>query len=1248
MDPISITSIALFVAQSIADYGINKGLDKIFREQKDFVQRLQEIIYATIETYEKKYPVKDYEGKYAFYKSEILITELMKCRIFTSSDYSINESNIQIALKQNSRIILPSIHDIEEFTSIFDEIAKGDLILKKFEIEAFYKEEIFRIRPALDRLQNSLDSFSIESLSTLENEYKAEIENFKTDLENLRARTALKNLESLEKRVENNSSPISQNILGSMYHLKAACLELTGQIKEAWLCHIKAYNKTPSNIQYLDRACFSYFNLKDEKYKDLLLTLEREDEYNPVLWAVRTFQSTNVLDFIGSHVPKIVIENPRFKRLVFNRYLKDTDFDIVELLKVLEFEKLFNDLPEEIDNDNFYYAVLIMNAVSLLFFRNNKVPFSGFIKRNDESLRYLNLSKLIANAIINGELDENLYVIVFYSYWIESEIDCKKDTILNLERTYLKLNNKEAFRAVLYATAMFKHKELDKTISFLNSYDGEYDENFYSFKSYVEISHLNSPKAVFQYLSGLEIVDSNNIQNVCNFVMAVVSNNMAPDKEVERTIGQLKFESESYKGLLFMLFETLSKEKGKISLDKIEALRCTLNTDKSVSFYISQILYENGFFKECSEFIKAYLDEEEESRDLGLYIYALNAQKKENQVELLRVLKIWREKYSFNGDFLNMELELRRILKDWEEIYQIALYGYKNLPDNESVFTTLILATSWVGKAAELKKQISSIEKFSFKGTESVLRIVGVLIEHHYYKEALELLYKKAQNKSDELARQNFFFISSSIPKKFYKSYKKVKKGRYVKFEIDNEKKTYLIDDESVANNQIVSESLDRSVNDTYSVPMGINKRLVEIRIVGIMNKYMTLSDEIMQDAMSPFSLMPMEQVKIETPDKKGIDEALIKNFGGHQEVRRKHIDENLDNYYEYKISFSELVSSNFDDSYFDGYFSLISSLNKGFLIKPAKFYPNQILYRNNRYVVDFTSGLLFFELEKRFGLKFEKFIISNSLLHLIDNLIRKTELSKNSKMTVSIENNRVIPHLIPKDFHKKRIKRLVEIKDWFLTNCDVVIPEEKLDIMRQLNEEDGISKVGLEYLVDNVFLAQRDRHILISDDFVYSKHLRLAENTCSTEMFLKEFFPERQNELIEFLIECRYVGLTLNADNLYDCYTKQYKEDKNHIFKYALRNISLKSDSQIENSQVIIQFLKKIALNPIVNIEKYKIDTINTLVSLIMGATDVTQILYLKALIYNEFRLMGGYLNITLNCLLDAMNILNVNNSNS
>ena len=792
-------------------------------------------------------------------------------------------------------------------------------------------------------------------------------------------------------------------------------------------------------------------------------------------------------------------------------------------------------------------------------------------ERNDESLRYLSLARLLSKAILRGEVDSNLNAIVFYSYWIESEIDCKEDTILNLEKSYQKLNNKEAFRTVLYATALFKHKELDKTKEFLDSYVGEYDENLYSFKSYVELSCFNSPNAVLQYLSGLEIVDEFNIQNICNFIMAILSNNLTPASEVEKRIGQLKFENENYKELIMLLLETFSSDKEKVSFERIEALKHYLGSDSSVSFYVAQILYENGFFKECTEFIKPYLKEDKETRDLGLYIYALNALRTDNQIELLRVLKIWRDKYSFNEDFLKIELELRQILNDWEEIYHITEYGFKHLPENEYVFTTLILAVAWGEKSLEIEKYIPKIKKFKFRSTESVLRIVSVLLENQYFEDALDLLYTKAQNKSDVLARQNFFFISSTIPKKYYKRYKKVKKGRYVKLEIGDEKRNYYIDDEAIKNQPIINESLDKMVGDNYSVPVGINKRLVNVRVISVMNKYMALSDEIMEDASSPFSAMEMELVKFETIDKKGIDEALIKNFGGHQLARKKHVDENLNKYYQYRISFSELVTSNFDESYFDGYLSLTSAMNNGFLIRPLKSYPLQNLDENRKYIIDFSSGLLLFELAEKFDLKYERFIISNSLLHLIDNLIRKTELGKKSRLSISIENNRVIPHFIPEDFHRKRIEKLNEIKEWFIANSEIVVPEEKLGVMRQLDKEDGLNKVSLEYLIDNTFLAQREKHILVSDDFIYSKHLKVVENTCSSEMFLKKYFSKKHNELMLFMIEYRYVGLSLNEDILYNCYSEQHKEGKSHIFKYALRNISLKSDSQVENSNTVI-----------------------------------------------------------------------------
>ena len=270
MEPISLTSIALFVAQSIASYGFNKGLEKIFEDQEDFIQHLFKIINKTIEIYQKRYPTADKEGKFAFYKSQIIIEELLKYRIFASKGYRFDASNIQMAIKQNPNIIPPNGDEFDKFKSIFDELVKEDILLRKLEVEAFYKEEIFEIKSILERLESNLDSTSMEVLGRLEAEYKAEIEDLNEDLEKLKAKTALRKLEKIEERIQNSSTIISSNIWANLYHLKASCLELIGQSKVAYQFHIKAYKKIPGNVKYLDRACFSYYGLKDKKYEDLI------------------------------------------------------------------------------------------------------------------------------------------------------------------------------------------------------------------------------------------------------------------------------------------------------------------------------------------------------------------------------------------------------------------------------------------------------------------------------------------------------------------------------------------------------------------------------------------------------------------------------------------------------------------------------------------------------------------------------------------------------------------------------------------------------------------------------------------------------------------------------------------------------------------------------------------------------------------------------------------------------------------
>ena len=115
----------------------------------------------------------------------------------------------------------------------------------------------------------------------------------------------------------------------------------------------------------------------------------------------------------------------------------------------------------------------------------------------------------------------------------------------------------------------------------------------------------------------------------------------------------------------------------------------------------------------------------------------------------------------------------------------------------------------------------------------------------------------------------------------------------------------------------------------------------------------------------------------------------------------------------------------------------------------------------------------MFFELSEKYGIKFEKFLISENLYSLIDNLIVKTESLRNSKMTISIYNNRIIPHFFPEDFHEKRIDFLIKLKSWFKNNTISEIPKEKIDVIRPLYKDGKITTI-LEFIIDNAFLSQR------------------------------------------------------------------------------------------------------------------------------------------------------------------------------
>ncbi|OFX87846.1 MAG: hypothetical protein A2W99_16150 [Bacteroidetes bacterium GWF2_33_16] len=1232
-------TLLILAAQQIAAYGFNKGLDKIFENKESFSKRLYKVISESIDEYEKKFPKDDVNGKFAFYKSEILIEEFLKYRLFAHKGYELSINKIQIALEKNPNIIKPTREELEHFFEIFDVKVKNEDKLKELEMKTFHKEEIFNIYEKVEKILNLLETHFVEVVGLLEEEYKEVLNSCLSEIKKLKLTTALKRLEEVEIRIEKNQKHVSKNLISSLVYFKALCYESLGKSNEAYEFFIKAYNISDIQSQYIEKACISYYSLKNEKYLELKEQIEVTDEFNAICWAINALESDDIIDYITNKVPKNVLDKNNFKRLVFNNNLKLRKSHNLHLIDSLDVNKLSKEIPEMINYDNLHHWIFVLNITSIVYLSTCEIPFFGNLKKEENTIYFLDLSRILANSIINSELGETYYGIVFFFYWLESEIDCKPDTIDNLKKTYNKLKEPDSFKTMLIANSVQKRVSPETAIKIIEEFKGELDESLISLKTYCKLDDTLTDNSVLEYFKFIDKIDNLNIINVCSYLIPVIQKNIVSKEQLIEIINKIEFAKQIFKELIVLIIDSLSNSEIKIPVEQIDKIKDELLDEPRLYFFISLSYFKNKYFKECIEFLESYINEEEESRDLSLYINALDADKSSDQLKLLQLLKKWRENYSFFDYFLIIEIELRQILKDWKEIRIISKFGLSKLPNDERFFTYYIYSLFETNDKEELEKELPKIAKFSFNITQNALSVANVLIEYGFLDEAIEIIYQKAVNRSDSVARMKFFSLGINFPPKYFENFEKVDIGRFVKYEIDGELETIHIT-ESNLSNDIVKNSLSKNISETFTIGNKLTRKLKSVKILRIMNKFSALNDDIFAEANSSFSNLPIESIKFETLDKDGIDKAFIDNFGAEEQESRKHKEQNFSDFYSYKISFSELVNFNFKGLYIDSYYYLTSAQSDGFLIRPLKYIDSKIEIKDKKLVIDFSSGLLLYELSEKFGLKYDKFYITDNLINLIDNLIYQAGQGQKTEMSITLYKDKVIPHFYSEDFHKNRINFLLKLKSWFRENSFAEIPKEKINVIRPLYN-DGKLTPALEFLIDCVFLAQRKDYVLMSDDISYLKLLHF-NNIISSEKFLIEKFPDKKNDILEYMLNKRYIGITINAEVLYSSYINQNKSDYNHIYNYALRNISLKDNFSPFNIFVAVEYLKKLALNASVSKEKYKYDATNFFISLISSFPNMNYGFTLQSRIAQKFKLIPDYLDLTFLALLDALRIYN------
>lgn len=1241
-------SVLLFVAQTVAAYAINKGIDKQLKIKniEAFSQHLNTVISKSIDLFEEKYPITEVDGKIKFYNSQILLEELLKFRLFTNKGYEITEEIIKVAFNKNPNIIKPTEKQLKSFFEIFDSFIRSDELLKHLEIEAFHKTAIFDILSKVEGIYNFLENQFIEVIGLLEEKYRSDIENCHKEILALKPATALKRLNQLEEQINLNSKHVSKKLKASLSFIKAICFEALGLSKDSLESFITAYKLNPENTDYLKKACISYYYLNDEKYKGLKKIIEEFDEYDSYCWAISVLESKDIISFLSGSVSDNVLEKDHFKRLIFNKNLKENFVSNDVLLKVLNASKNSPELPNSINYNNLHNYIFILNVLWGEFQKANEIPFIGSIEKNEKILFLYSLLKILAEEIENGELDESYNSIVFFYYWLETEVEFSVAALTKLKSVYKSIKKVDSFKTMLIANALQKNNNIESAVSIIEGFDGKMDNDLIALKSFCKSINNKSEEndttdeSIKEYFENIELVNNLYIQNICDYLFLIIINGQITKVDLVNITNNLSFSKEVYKGLISLLINTLFKDGNEISIESINNIKEGVKTEKNLFFFIAILYSENNYIKECIDFQRSYIEEDKESRDLFLYIKSINSSKTIDQLKLLQLLKDWRLNYSFNDYLLRIEIDLRQVLKDWEEIEKITAYGLSKLQNDEPLFTLHIVSLLQQNNKIGIDNLVSKINDFHFEITENAIRAAGILIHFDYHEEGLEILYQKAINKYDSIARQNYFALGVNFPQQYFLDYESVIINSFVKFEIDGHLSIEPVNNETKSSS-IISKSFGKKVGETFMLNSPLTNKIKKVTIIRVMNKYLALSLEIYSEVNSPYSNLPFESIEFESSDIKSIEKALVDNFGALESEKRINDDKNLSGFNSFEISFTELVRFNFSDSFIDGYYKLTSDHSDGFYVRPLKYSNTEADITQYTFVLDFSSFLLLFGLSKSLKITFDtKFVISKNLYPFIERLIIETESQRGSEMSISINNNKIIPHFYSEDFHDNRMNFLSEMKTWLDMNTTAIIPEEKISVIRPIHEKGKMNDV-LDFLVDNVLLAQRENHILLTDDIIYGKVFGQIDSITS-EKFLFDFFLSRKNEILEYLINNRYIGISINSDVLYDSFINQNKTGLSHVYNYAVRNLSLKENFRATNISIVAEFMKKLALSPMLTKVKYQSVCTNLLTMLVSSFPDPSINYSIKKIIEKEFKLMGNYLNITLIALTDAININN------
>lgn len=1098
------------------------------------------------------------------------------------------------------------------------------------------------------QLGNNYITNVIDGLNYLLSDFKEQLKNIEQLINSFKAKTALELLNDLEKRVVEIEIKDKNKILSKILFLKGACKRELDEykIEDSALDFIKASNLNPNENSFKERACVEYLNINDkEKAEQKAEEILQNEEYNKSAWFVKAITSTDLKTFL-SLIPKVVFENYNFRLSIISHIIS---IENLSFLEELSGYGLVLDIAFEKYNEVTFYnleawRLAIDLSINKVFNDYPSKYISGehfIMEANPLIEKVFNLLELYVTKLSDTEIKDSISHQKFYYNYFGYLLTNKENYYQGILNEYPNTPKPFWFYTFSFCQILNHRKDYEKSLDCINEYEqseGDLSSEFYLVKSalFVLIGKGTEVVEMFNhYLKSIEIIDERNGLNILeaflNILLNKVDDNILSQQLTE--ILNKKFKSNELKDLLEITIRVrYLKENDNVIFERLKVLIDYRDFDINWKNLIAENLNSIGRRNEAIQFLEQYVDKSIVSESLRFFIILLheqlcdkNCQERGRYTEVLDLLKFWRLNSKYPDiRLLEYEHNLYTEINDLKSIEEIDEYLYSNFPDNEQyilLYLNVLERTNNKEKIKEVSDKIDwKIEDERFGVTLAI-----VLMRNNVNtKKGFDILFQLASNPNNIIARKNYFASSLMLKEQnFFIAYDEVKIGCWVSYLVSNKKVYLKIERES----GLQKEFIGRKVGESFtSVTVSVSGKINSIQIVEIINDALYLLRMIHDEASNPVNELGFETLQM-PKDIKDFEIFLKSHFGDRGTKEKEMKDKALDDYFNYRIGFSEVSRKVFRENYVDAYLHLTSFLGNRFTTIPSGL-TKQIFYDNekNTYALDFSTLILFYFLEKELGFEFKhKYVISYLLKNDINREIIELANSPYSQMTIQITKQFVRKYDTPEDYNQKKIDFYQLLLEWIEKNCIVDLVPEKLDLLPKFDYEEKPDDF-MKLLVDNICISNRKNFQLISSDstlFLFSKRGNTVSNIVNPEKYLLAFYPEKcDTDFYRFLLKSNYIGININLETLRNEFYHNLGNGQN-FYNLCLENLQYTIHA---NPQVIVmlsKFLKELYVMQALTVEQKNNFAYHILVRAIYGMPKEILSAFNRKLL-EDFRLMG------------------------